>query len=63
MQLLLEASHGLLVPGGGSNLYKNYEAKEGFGPVTVGFLKVWRFVSKLWAKGIHYPVWGTCLGL
>lgn len=37
--------------------------KEGQGPVMIGFLKIWRFIQKLWAKGVHYPIWGTCLGL
>jgi gamma-glutamyl hydrolase len=63
MEYLIESTNGLLVPGGNSNLYKNYEAKEGYGEVTIGFRKVWRLVCKLWNKGIRYPVWGTCLGL
>jgi hypothetical protein len=29
----------------------------------LGFLKIWRFIQKLWAKGVYYPIWGTCLGL
>lgn len=29
----------------------------------VGFMKIWRHVQKLWAKGVYYPIWGTCLGL
>ena len=29
----------MLIPGGGSNLYKSYEKKEGFGPVMIGFQK------------------------
>lgn len=31
MEYLLECTNGLLVPGGNSNLYKNYETKEGYG--------------------------------
>jgi len=31
--------------------------------MTAGFLKVWRYILKMWNKGIHYPIWGTCLGL
>lgn len=53
----------MIIPGGGSNLYKNYERKEGFGPVTIGFQKIWRKINKMWEKGVYYPVWGTCLGL
>lgn len=52
----------MLVPGGNSNLYKIYNSKEGIGNVTSGFKKVWKIVSKLWQKGVHYPLWGTCLG-
>ncbi len=63
IDFLLERSHGLVIPGGGSNLYKSYEKKEGFGPVTVGFQKIWRKINKMWEKGVYYPVWGTCLGL
>ncbi len=63
IQFLMERSHGIVIPGGGANLYKSYEAKEGFGPNTVGFLKIFRYIQKLWAKGIDYPIWGTCLGL
>lgn len=63
MEYLLESTNGLLVPGGNSNLYKNYETKEGSGEVTLGFRKVWRLVNKMWARGVRYPVWGTCLGL
>lgn len=28
----------------------------------IGFLKIWRYINKLWNKGIPYPIWGTCLG-
>jgi hypothetical protein len=28
-----------------------------------GFRRVWRAVRALWDKGVHFPVWGTCLGL
>lgn len=63
IEYLLESTNGLLIPGGNSNLYRNYESKEGYGEVTQGFKKVWRGINKLWAKGIRYPVWGTCLGL
>ena len=52
-----------MIPGGGANLYKSYEAKEGYGPMTAGFLKIFRYIQKMWAKGINYPIWGTCLGL
>ncbi len=31
--------------------------------MTVGFLKMMRYIQKMWAKGINYPIWGTCLGL
>lgn len=27
-----------------------------------GFLKVLRYIQKMWSKGINYGVWGTCLG-
>jgi glutamine amidotransferase PdxT len=63
MEFLLERTHGLLIPGGGSNLYKNFDQKEGYGPVMVGFLKIWRVIQKMWNKGVYYPIWGTCLGL
>ena len=53
----------MLIPGGGSNLYKSYEKKEGFGPVMIGFFKIWRMINKLWQKGTYFPIWGTCLGL
>jgi len=33
------------------------------GPITVGFLKIWRQIQKMWNKGINFPIWGTCLGL
>lgn len=29
----------------------------------IGFLKIWRYIQKMWARGIHFPIWGTCLGL
>jgi gamma-glutamyl hydrolase len=60
---LLERTHGLLVPGGGCNLYKSFLHKEGYGPVMQGFLRIWRYILKMWAKGVEYPIWGTCLGL
>ena len=63
MEFLLERAHGLLIPGGGSNLYKSYEKKEGFGPVMIGFFKLWRMINKIWQKGVYFPIWGTCLGL
>ena len=63
MNFLLERAHGLLVPGGGSNLYKNFDNKEGQGQMMIGFLKIWRHIQKMWAKGINFPIWGTCLGL
>lgn len=44
-------------------MYKNFDAKDGHGPVMIGFLKIWRFLQKMWAKGVYYPIWGTCLGL
>jgi hypothetical protein len=28
-----------------------------------GFLKIWRYIQKMWNKGLQYPIWGTCLGL
>ncbi len=31
--------------------------------MTVGFLKIFRYIQKMWSKGINYPIWGTCLGL
>lgn len=62
MEFLLERSHGLLLPGGGSNLYRNWDKKEGQGPVMLGFMKIFRYINKLWNKGINYPIWGTCLG-
>lgn len=31
--------------------------------MTAGFLKMWRQIQKMWAKGINFPIWGTCLGL
>lgn len=31
--------------------------------MTVGFMKIFRYIQKMWAKGINYPIWGTCLGL
>lgn len=62
MEFLLERSHGLVLPGGGSNLYENFFKKEGRGAVMIGFLKVWRLIQKMWAKGVYYPIWGTCLG-
>lgn len=31
--------------------------------MTVGFLKIFRYIQKMWTKGINYPIWGTCLGL
>lgn len=62
MEFLLERAHGLVIPGGGSNLYKNFNKREGQGPVMVGFLKVWRFIQKLWSKGVNFQIWGTCLG-
>jgi gamma-glutamyl hydrolase len=63
MQFLFERAHGLLLPGGGANLYRNFDRKEGHGQVTVGFLKMWRHIQKMWTKGINFPIWGTCLGL
>lgn len=63
IEFLLERAHGMVIPGGGANLYKSYERKEGFGPVMVGFFKIWRMINKLWQKGVHFPIWGTCLGL
>lgn len=27
IQFLMERSHGIVIPGGGANLYKSYEAK------------------------------------
>ena len=62
MEFLLERSHGIVLPGGGSNLYENFFKKEGRGAVMIGFLKVFRFIQKMWNKGVHYPIWGTCLG-
>lgn len=44
-------------------MYKSYEKKEGYGPVMVGFFKLWRMISKMWQRGVYFPVWGTCLGL
>ena len=27
------------------------------------YIQNFRYIQKLWAKGIDYPIWGTCLGL
>ena len=27
-----------------------------------GFLKILRYIQKMWSKGVNYGVWGTCLG-
>lgn len=62
MEFLLERSHGLVLPGGGSNLYQSFSKREGVGPVMSGFLKIWRYINKMWNKNIYYPIWGTCLG-
>ena len=63
MHFLLERAHGLLLPGGGSNLYRSFENKEGQGSMMKGFMTIWRYIQKMWAKGINFPIWGTCLGL
>ena len=43
-------------------MYKNFFKKEGQGPVMNGFLKILRYIQKMWSKGVNYGVWGTCLG-
>ena len=44
MQFLLERSHGMLLPGGAANLYRNYDIKEGMGVITIGFSKIFRHI-------------------
>ena len=31
--------------------------------MTAGVMKMMRHIQKMWARGINYPIWGTCLGL
>jgi len=59
--MLMENINGILLPGGDASLWVDEETTTGFSELTLAGERLFEKAMELNDKGIHFPIWATCM--